>query len=451
MSPAQAEADRVPRTTAYLAPDSRSARAYEAALRVLPGGNSRTTIHRVPYPPTMVSGRGACLVDADGEERLDFLGNYTALIHGHAHPTIVERVTSAVQRAASFSFPSVAETELATRIVERLPSAEKVRFANSGTEAVMVAIRLARAATGRDRIAKFEGCYHGSYDEARISESAAVSALGPVERPSSVGERGLSRGSRDAVVTLPYNRPDLAVPLIEERAADLAAVLVDPAPNRAGLAQGTPTFLQALREVCTRRGIVLVFDEVITYRVGPAGLQGRVGVAPDLTTLGKIIGGGFPVGAVAGRADLMDLLDARRPDSVAHGGTFNGNPVTMVAGSAALDLLTPETYERIEHLAKRLARGLESRLTSLGYPCQVAQVGSLFQVHLRADPVGDYRSLVADPAAGKRSADVAAALLARGVIRSPNGLGCISTPMTEADVDAFVDAAADAAPVVFAA
>jgi glutamate-1-semialdehyde 2,1-aminomutase len=250
------------------------------------------------------------------------------------------------------------------------------------------------------------------------------------------------------VLTLPYNRPDLAVPLIEEHAADLAAVLVDPAPNRAGLASGTPEFLRALRDVTKKHGILLVFDEVITYRVGPAGLQGQLGIRPDLTTLGKIIGGRFPVGAIAGPAALIDEFDSRRPDAVAHGGTFNANPVTMVAGCAALDLLDIAEYTRLNNLAAQLARAVESALQHGGFPCQVNVAGSLFQVHLRADPVTDYRSLVSDPGAGKRAQAFAAELLKRGIVLSPNGLGCISSPMGPAEIAEFVSAAADAAGAV---
>lgn len=406
---------------------------------------SRGTIFRDPYPPFMAYGRGSRLVDLDGDERIDFLNNYTALIHGHTHPAIVERVCAEVQRGASYSFPNAAEEQLASRIVDRLPAADRVRFTNSGTEAVMLAIRLARAATGRDRIAKFEGCYHGTYDDARVSEGASLEALGPIERPNSVLEPGLSRGSGEAVLTLPFNRPDLVVPLIEEHAHELAAVLVDPAPNRAGLAEGSPAFLQALRDVTSRHGIVLIFDEVITFRVAPGGMQRKLGIAPDLTALGKIVGGGLPVGAVAGRASLVGLLDPRRADGVAHGGTFNGNAATMAAGVAALDLLTDQEYERINALAAQLGSRLQEALRANGAPCRVNVAGSLFSVHLREDEVADYRSLVADPSARERSAAFAAALLARGIVLSPNGLGCISTPMAGQDVDAFVAAALPAA------
>lgn len=447
--PSAPAAQHVVETTAYLRHEARSAALFAAAERVLPGGNSRTSIQRHPYPPFMEYGHGCRLVDVEGEERLDFLNNYTALIHGHAHAGLVGAATEALQRAASFSFPSRAEVGLARRIVDRLPSAEKVRFTNSGTEAVMMAIRLARAATGRDRVAKVEGCYHGSYDEARVSESAGLDSLGPPERPTSVGERGLSRSSERAVLTLPFNRPNAAASLVTQHASDLAAVLVDPAPNRAGLAQATPEYLQTLRVATREHGVVLIFDEVVTYRVGPAGMQGVLGINPDLTTLGKVIGGGFPVGAVAGRAELLNLFDPRSPQPVSHGGTFNANPVTMAAGAAALDLLEDAAYERINRLAVELGAGLEYTLHARGYPCRVNVAGSLFQVHLREDRVGDYRSLIGDRVAQQRTGAFAAALLKRGIILSPNGLGCISTPMSEKEVEAFIAAAVFAADEVF--
>lgn len=426
-------------TEAYLRPDSQSSALFERALDVMPGGNSRSTVFRKPYPPYVASGHGCTLVDVDGDERVDFVNNYTSLVHGHAHPAVVERVADQLRLGSCFSFPTRLEVELADRIVERLASAERVRFANTGTEAVMLAVRLARAVTGRARLAKFEGCYHGGYDDVAISGTVPLAQLGPRERPTSALERGLDPLRASQVLTLPYNDPEQASALIAEAAPTLAAVIVDPAPNRAGLPAGSKEFLDALRAVTAKHGIVLIFDEVITFRSGRSGLQGALGIEPDLTVLGKIIGGGFPIGAVAGRATIVDELDVRGSDPVPHGGTFNANPVTMAAGIASLDLLDDAAFDHLETLASRLEARLAAGLQSRSRDCQINRVGSVFQVHFRAAPVTDYRSLLAH-ASTPTTAAVAARLLKRGVVLSPNGLGCVSTPMREEQVDYLVDA-----------
>lgn len=439
----------VPSTTAFRSPESKSAALFARAQASLPGGSSRATIFRDPYPPYMSFGRGARIIDVEGEERLDFVNNYTSLIHGHAHPAILAAVAEAAGRGTAYSFPTTLEIELAERVTSRLPSAERVRFTNSGTEAVMLAIRLARAATGRDRIAKFEGAYHGAYDDVNVSLGPTAADRGPLDRPNSVLERGLGRGSQAAVLTLPFNEPEIAADLIVANASELAAVIVDPSPLRAGMPEPRPGFLELLRSVTRKHGIVLIFDEVISFRVGPGGLQGELGLDPDLTTLGKIIGGGLPVGAVAGSAALLDQLDRRRATPVDHGGTFNANPVTMAAGIAALDLMTTSEYERINALASTLGRGIQRAFAASGWPLRMRVLGSLFMIGLRGDEVHDYRSLRSDPDAVARTAQFAAALLDRGVVLTPNGMGCISTAMNPSDIDAFVRAARDAASSVY--
>ena len=323
------------RTARWAEPGSRSATLFARAQGVLPGGNSRTTVYMAPYPPYAASGEGCWVTDVEGDRRLDCLNNYTALIHGHAHPAIVEAATRRLARGASFPMPTPEEIDLAALLCERLPSAERVRFTNSGSEAVMIALKGARAFTNRPKIAKFEGAYHGSYDYAEVSLASTPETWGALAAPASTPySKGTPPAVLEDVVVLPFNHTEQAVARIAREAKHLAAVLVDPVPNRVGLVPARVEFLEALREVTRAHGIVLIFDEVISFRVGYHGAQGAFGVTPDMTTLGKIIGGGFPVGAVAGSAEVMTVFDPTRggPPAAPHGGTFNANPVTMAAG-----------------------------------------------------------------------------------------------------------------------
>src|SRR3989441_3096045 len=330
------------RTARWTQADSRSAALFARAQGVLPGGNSRTTVYMAPYPPYAAAGEGCWITDVEADRRMDCLNNYTARIHGHAPPTIVEAATRRLAQGASFPMPTPEEIDLAALLCERLPSAARVRFTNSGSEAVMIALKGARAFTNRPKIAKFEGAYHGSYDYAEVSLASTPDNWGSLAAPASTA---YSRGTPPAVledaVLLPFNHTEQAVARIEREAGQLAAVLVDPVPNRVGLVPARVEFLKALREVTRRHGIVLIFDEVISFRVGYHGAQGLFGVTPDMTTLGKIIGGGFPVGALVGRADVMAVFDPTGGEPRApHGGTFNANPVTMAAGLAAMRLMT---------------------------------------------------------------------------------------------------------------
>src|SRR5215813_828827 len=301
------------RTARWAEADSKSAALFARAQGVLPGGNTRTTVYMAPYPPYAAFGEGCFVTDVEGDRRLDCLNNYTSLIHGHAHPAIVEAASRRLAQGSSFPLPTPEEIDLASLLCERLPSAEHVRFTNSGSEAVMMAVKGARAFTRRPKIAKFEGAYHGSYDYVEVSLGSTPETWGSLAAPASTAySRGTPPSVLADVVVLPFNHAEHAVARIEREARHLAAVLVDPVPNRIGLVPAQTEFLRALRDVTRAHGIVLIFDEVISFRVGYHGAQGAFGVTPDMTTLGKIIGGGFPVGAVAGRADVMAVFDPTR-------------------------------------------------------------------------------------------------------------------------------------------
>jgi glutamate-1-semialdehyde 2,1-aminomutase len=431
-------------TRRWAEPGSKSAALFARAQGVLPGGNTRTTVYMAPYPPYAASGEGCWITDVEGDRRLDCLNNYTALIHGHAHPAIVEAATRRLAQGSSFPLPTPEEIELAALICDRLASAERVRFTNSGSEAVMMAIKGARAHTGRPKIAKCEGAYHGSYDYAEVSLASSPESWGSLDAPAStVYSRGTPPAVLDDVVVLPFNYAEQAVARIERAAKDLAAVVVDPVPNRVGLMPARREFLQALRDVTRAHGIVLIFDEVISFRVGYHGAQGAFGVTPDVTTLGKIIGGGFPVGAVAGRADVMAVFDPTKgPPPAPHGGTFNANPVTMAAGLAAMRLLTPEAFARLDDLGAKLRASLDACFARAGVPGRATGMGSLFRLHAVDRELRDYRSARTTPEESARLVRIVRRLMEHGVLISVTGLGCLSTPMGDAELEGLIETVA---------
>ena len=345
--------------------------------------------------------------------RIDFISNYTSLILGHCHPRVVEAVQQQAAKLMSAAAPNELEIEFAERIRERLPSVERIRFANSGTEGTMLAFRAARAFTGRAKIATFAGGYHGSHDYA-----ASI----PPEPAQAPGARGIPPAVAETIVVCPFDDIERTRAALEPHLGDLAAVIIEPVLGAGGVQPASPEFLQFLRDLTREAGALLIFDEVISFRVGYHGAQGELGITPDLTTLGKIIGGGLPVGACGGREDVMAFFDPRREDRVGHGGTFNANPLTMAAGLVTLAEMTPERYTEIEALALDLQRKVEEVLTETGTPGTVTRAGSLFHVH-----VDDPESLHL-------------ALLNYGILSTQRGMGCISVPMTAAEIDAYVEA-----------
>jgi glutamate-1-semialdehyde 2,1-aminomutase len=379
--------------------DSESQRLYERALGSLPGGNSRSTLFVAPHPPYAERGEGCEVVDVDGHRVVDLQNNYTALVHGHAFVPVVEAAREALARGSAFGLPTDSEIELAECLVRRVGWARRWRFANSGTEAVMMAVRAARAATGRDGLVRFANCYHGSWD--------AV-----VRR----GSHGVPATAQGDVLTLALGDGESFVAALDEHEGRLAAVLIDPMPNRAGLKPLDPSFVRLVRKETAQRGIVLVVDEVITFRLASGGLHSLYGVEGDLIVLGKMIGGGFPVGAVGGRAELMDVFDPHRPDAVAHGGTFSANPVTMRAGLAALEAFGTDEIDRIGALGDRLREGLRGRGWSVTGRGSLLQIGS-------QDPTRLWWRLYE-----------------AGVLIAGNGLVCVSTPMDEGTIERVLGA-----------
>jgi glutamate-1-semialdehyde 2,1-aminomutase len=429
----------------YPDPKSRSHELCDRALSSLPGGNTRTTVYMKPYPIYAARGEGCRVWDVDGNAFIDCINNFTSLIHGHAHPLLIEAATKQLALGSAFGLPTESEVELAELIASRLPSVDQVRFTNSGTEAVMMALKAARAFTGRPKIAKCEGAYHGSYDYAEVSLDPTPDEWGRNAPVSVAYARGTPDNVLTDVITIPFNDPDAAVSLIREHGAELACVLVDPMPNRAGLAPADTTYLEALRQITREVGALLIFDEVITFRLGYRGAQGLWGIDPDLTTLGKIIGGGFPVGAVAGRKEFMAVFDPRSgKPALPHGGTFSANPVTMRAGLAAMELLDDAAFARLDANGDAVRSGINDAFRVNGVPGGTVGLGSLLKIYFADRPVRDYRSAYLSEQETKRQTVFHRAMLNRGVLAAGYGLMALSTPMTDADVDAIIAAASEA-------
>ncbi|TMQ15651.1 MAG: aspartate aminotransferase family protein [Candidatus Rokuibacteriota bacterium] len=426
----------------YASKTARSRALHEEATAVMPGGNSRTTTFFDPYPFYFQRGQGAHVWDADGIERVDFNNNYTSLVLGHAIPDVVKAVQAVAESGLSFPGPTEHEIRLAEMLVRRVPSVESVRFTNSGTEATMNAVRLARAFTNRPKLAKFEGAFHGTHDWVMVSVTGDTKTWGNRRKPKPVAwSAGIPPAVLKNVVVLPWNDPEACEEILTEEAANLAALIVDPYLCNGGLVPPVDGFMARLREVTERHGILMIMDEVISLRTAWGGGQERLAVRPDLTTFGKIIGGGLPVGAFGGRRDVMAFYDPRKGGArISQGGTFNANPVTMAAGVATLNALTPEAYTRLEALGERLRGGISRLFANTRRRGQVTGVGSLFWLHWTPEALSDYRSTKSkDTEMPER---VFMGMLNEGILMTQRGLGACSLAMSDEDVDRFVNALA---------
>jgi glutamate-1-semialdehyde 2,1-aminomutase len=415
-----------------------SQRAHERALKSLPAGVSRNIVHQTPYPLFVQAGRGAHLIDLDGQRYLDLIGNYTSMILGHCPPAVVEAAQAQVARGTAWAAASPDEAVLAEMILARLGGEGRLRFTASGTEATLMAIRAARAFTRRPLIAKFEGGYHGLNDYAMVSLAPSLDAAGPADHPRSVPAPGVPATVADTVVVLPFNNPVAVEAILRERAKEIAGVIVEPVMGVAGILAPRAGFLEMLRRVTEELGIVLIFDEVISFRLAYGGAQEFFGVSADLTTLGKIIGGGYPVGAVAGRPEVMQMFDPMRADAVVLSGTFHANPVVLAAGIATLNAVTREAIADLNGRAKRLHDDMTRLFQRCRTPMQVHTVGSLFNLHAVSGPVEDYRA--ASHGNKELLKWLQLALLNEGMLVSPRGMGCLSLPMSDADLAEFIAA-----------
>jgi glutamate-1-semialdehyde 2,1-aminomutase len=402
----------------YVERNPESRRLHEERARFMPGGNTRTVIHLDPFPLTIVRGEGARIADADGHEYLDFLGEYTAGLYGHSHPVIVKAIRDALADGIVLGAPNRYEGRLAASLCERFPSIERVRFCNSGTEANLFALSLARVATGKPAVMVFEGAYHGGVFHFKGGDAPLN-----VPFPYVVGR---------------YNDAEGAARLVAEHADDLAAVVVEPMLGSGGVIPGEPEFLHALGEATAANGALLVFDEVMTSRLSRGGLQETLGIRPDLTTLGKYVGGGLSFGAFGGRADLMTRFDPARPDALAHAGTFNNAVLTMAAGVAGLtQVYTAEECARLNALGDRLRDRLNAFAGERGLDFCATGRGSMVGLHFTRGPV---RRTSDSPAAPELRALLHLNMLERGYSYARRGFVALSLPIGEVEVDGFAAA-----------
>ena len=415
----------------------RSARLFEEAKRFIPGGvNSPVRAFKAVggTPPFIERAKGSRVWDVDGNEYIDFVASWGPMILGHAHPQVIEAVKEAAERGTSYGAPTALEVEMARMICSALPSVEMVRMVNSGTEAVMSAIRLARAFTGRDKVVKFAGCYHGHADGLLVRAGSGATTLGVPDSP------GVPEGYASLTLIAPYNDLEALRALMKEHRGEVACVVVEPVAGNMGVVPPEEGFLEGLRRACDEEGCLLIFDEVITgFRIGWSGAQGLYGVRPDLTCLGKIIGGGFPVGAFGGRREVMERLAP--VGDVYQAGTLSGNPLAMAAGLKTLQILKEnDPYGRLEEMSSYLCEEASKIARSLGLDLFFSRVGSMFTFFFTRGPVRDYESA--------RRSDTAAysryfwTLLREGIYVAPSQFEAafLSTAHTEEDLERTLSA-----------
>ena len=422
----------------YIASTPVSRQKQAETEKYLPGGSSRGTAYFPPHPHFIERGEGHYIQDADGNRLLDFMINATSLILGHAHPDVTRAIQEQAARGTAFTGPTDPQVRMARILTERVESLDLVRFTNSGTEGTMMAIRAARAFTGREKIAKFEGGYHGAHEYVSVSVRPPLEKLDP-SGPTPIPEhRGMPQSILDQVIVLPYNDLDWCERELRRNADDLACLIMEPVVSSFGYIPGDVEFLRGLRELTAELRIVLIYDEVQSFRIAPGGAQETLGVTPDMTAFGKIIGGGTPVGAFGGRADIMELFDPTQPGPIPHAGTFNANPVTMAAGEAVMKHLTPEVYDRMNALGGQLRAKLRAVFDEFEVPAQVTGVGSLFGIHFTSEQIVNYRTVVrSDKTMGRA---LFTGLLNEGVLLQTGTAGALNTLTSETEVDSLVDA-----------
>ncbi|MGR8949201.1 MAG: aspartate aminotransferase family protein [Gammaproteobacteria bacterium] len=424
----------------YVEDNEQSRRHAENVGKIVPSGSSRSLLRHPPFPFFVESAAGISSIDLDGNERLDFHNNYTTLIHGHGHPEILAAVAEQLPKGTSYSAPVVQEARLGEILTERLGGVDQVVFNNSGSEAVMVALRIARAVTGKQLIGKFEGGYHGSSDFVMVGghDIPAIGDSVKVSRPKP-DLAGLPDAATEQVVLIKYNDVEAVTEAVSRYGDEMAAIIVEPIMFAGGVIPATPEFLRVLRAETARKGILLICDEVVTLRQAVGGAQGYYGLEPDLTTMAKTIGGGFPIGAVGGKREIMQCLnDPSDGGTVANLGTFSANPMSVTAGAVAMELMDEAAIAHINTLGDKAREGLQSIIRTHDVAAQVSGTGSLFQIHWTEHPINDARaSMSGNP-------DLVLlnfiGMCNRGVQLSMRGNAALSTPMTEETINTMLNA-----------
>jgi glutamate-1-semialdehyde 2,1-aminomutase len=414
----------------------RSIANYAEAVKFIPGGvNSPVRAFKsVKMNPVFIErGFGSRIVDVDGNEYIDYIGSWGPLILGHAHPAVVQAIKETVEKGTSFGAPTELETIMAKLVTERMPSVEIVRMVNSGTEATMSALRLARAYTGRNKILKFEGSYHGHSDSLLIKAGSGVATLGLPDSP------GVPENTAQHTLTVPYNDLASVKVVFEKFGEEIAAVILEPVAGNMGVVPPQPGFLEGLREITEQYGTVLIFDEVMTgFRIGYYSAQGRYHITPDLTTMGKVIGGGLPVGAYGGKKEIMEMIAPTGP--VYQAGTLSGNPLAMAAGYATLSQMTEEAYEELERKGAIFEEGIRQNAEAVGIPHHINRVGSMICLFFTAEKVVSYEQ--AKQSDTKRFAEYFRLMLEQGVFIPPSQFEgmFLSMAHTEEDLERTIKA-----------
>ena len=420
----------------------RSEGAFLRERKVVPGGSMRAASWFQPHPPYAARGEGCWVIDIDERRLLDCANNFFSLIHGHAYGPVLDAVRDAMTRGTAFGMPTESEILLAEALAARNPRMEQTRFCNSGTEAVLAAIKGARGLTRRHRIAKFEGCYHGAYDWIEVSLDPTPANWDDENgNPASVRcNAGTPDSVLEEVVVLPYDDPQRCADILRREGASLAAVILDPNASRAGAVPMSKETAAVVQEACRRDGIILIADEVISFRLSYEGASPLFGLEPDLITTAKIIGGGLPIGAVSGLAEHMSVFDhsAGKP-KVSMGGTFSANPLSMAAGLTSLEHYSRPVVDRLNKLGDALRERISKGLGDAGVAATVTGMGSLFRLHVGAGKVTGYRSAFQSAEAAKLIRRVQLAMLDENILLTPNCSGALSSPMTEVEVFSIAD------------
>ncbi|NEI06926.1 aminotransferase class III-fold pyridoxal phosphate-dependent enzyme [Rhizobium leguminosarum] len=426
-------------------PRSRSEHFFKKGRRVFPTGITRVTVDHEPSPLYISRGEGAYLIDVDGNRLLDLNNNFTTLIHGHGFLPVADAVADLLHRGTCFSNPTEHEITLAELLIERIPAIEHIRFVNSGTEAVMFAIKAARAFTCRPGIARIEGAYHGAYDWAETGQAVSPAIWNdPLRSPAVPAYRGMPSSVGEEVTVIRFNDIADLERRIASAAPSLACILIDPMPSRAGLIAPEPSFFAAVEAIAKQYGILIVADEVLNLRQSYMGASARYGLHPDLVAAGKIIGGGFPVGAIGGHKEVMRVFasDSGKP-LLPQGGTFSANPVSMVAGRVAMEAMTDGAFASLESLGDRIRAGLRTEIERHGAAFSVTGAASLFRIHPKGKQPTDFREAYLAPEEAELMGRLSRHFLNCGILLPNGAAACLSTAMTIADGDAVIAAFAD--------
>jgi glutamate-1-semialdehyde 2,1-aminomutase len=420
----------------YLERTSKTREHLEAAKKYLPGGDTRAAGYYGPYPVFIERGRGCRIYDCDGNEYIDLVNNFTSLIHGHAHPRLIEAARAQSEKGTAFAAPSIIQYEHARHLCDRVPSLDMVRYCNSGTEATLFTMRAARAFTGRDGFIKMDGGYHGVHDFVEANTIADFTAEG---LPSVRLERGVPARIAEDLYIAPFNDLEAAESILEKHHGRIAGIIMEPMLGSGGLVYPQAGYLRGMRELADRFDVLLVFDEIITFRLSRGGLQEVEEVKPDLTALGKLIGGGYPVGAFGGRGEIMARFDPNHPETVAHSGTFGGNNNTLAAGLVALEMYGQEEVDRVNGLGDRLRSGFQLAMDRVGIRGRAGGWGSLVGTIWTGRELNNAKDVVLGFIdSGDLSVVLHWEMLNRGIFFASRGMYVISTPMDEATVDTVV-------------